>query len=88
MELDRSRSTWACPESDCRVVARRKDEPVIATESKLVLEIIDRDGEERYIIHGQKTWLDVTDYAEMVIDDESNSVTICLLFNNVLRMRT
>lgn len=47
----------------------------------------DADGDDQYwLSHESVSFaMDVTDYVETVIDDQTNSVTLCLLFNNVKR---
>jgi hypothetical protein len=47
----------------------------------------DTHGEEHYYLHHSSVsfGMDVTDYVETVIDDQTNSVTLCLLFNKVKR---
>lgn len=94
MYLDRSVSKWKCNYEGCKVVARRKDDvrqTPKANKAILSLEIVvtNNEEEEKYFLvgtsEGNRTTLDVTDYVDMVIDEHTNSVTLCLLFNSVKR---
>lgn len=96
MRFDKSDSVWRCVHTDCRVVARRKDDEYLPESTsddkqKLSLEIVtDSEGEESYRVivstNGLHTTVDVSDHVEMVIDEQTNSVTLCLLFNDVRRV--
>lgn len=97
MTFDRSDTTWKCRVDGCRVVARRKDDSAPQQQFSdpnqkfsTHLEVITlQDGEENYLLAttagGKTTIIDVTDHIDMVIDEHTNSVTLCLLFNDVKR---
>lgn len=95
MVFDRSDTTWKCGVDGCRVVARRRDENSVPEKPKsrirTQLEILtDQDGEDSYRIvawhDDAPRTLDVTDHIEMIIDEQTNSVTLCLLFHDVKRI--
>lgn len=95
MYLDRSEATWRCSTEGCRIIARRKEETSVAVtppKANIGLEIVSNlDSEEEYVLvvssGGQRTLVDVSDYVDMIIDEQTNSVTLCLMFHNVKRVR-
>lgn len=96
MVFDISLSTWACSHENCNVVAKYRSDIEQATSEMinptLALEITQNyEGEDTYFLksmsNGKTLLIDVTSYVDMAIDDQTNSVTLCLLFNNVSRMR-
>lgn len=96
MRFDKSDSVWRCVHTECRVVARRKDDNYDTdqeqhTPTATTLEIVtNQDGEESYRLSfykgGSYTTVDVSDHVDMVIDEQTNSVTLCLLFHDVKRI--
>lgn len=96
MVFDRSDTTWKCATDGCRVVARRKEENGKAISNpvsdRISLELLtDQDGEISYRLVKENggvfgNTVDVTDYVEMVIDEQTNSATLCLLFHDVRRV--
>lgn len=97
MVFDRSDTTWKCGTLGCRVVARRKDDSSetqqkIKRKFNVSLEIISgQDEDDNYVlvasVDGERTIVDVTDYVDMIIDEQTNSVTLCLMFHHVKRVR-
>lgn len=97
MHFDSAEGTWRCSLEECRMIARRKEETTNAPKSdvkfNISLEMISTqdESEDSYLIvasaGGQRTVIDVTDYVDMVIDENTNSVTLCLMFNQVKRVR-
>lgn len=100
MRFDKARSSWVCTEDGCKVIARRKEDDLVSSkpsfdkpeQMRLVIET-NEDGEESYFLVAKigdtpkEYGIDVTDHVEMIIDDQTNSVTLCLIFNNVNRIR-
>jgi len=101
MRFDKSRSEWVCQELGCGIVARLKDDQRQRIDNRIVTDNIepskitltmreDAEGETAYFIHaftdsGLEFVIDVTNNVEMVIDDQTNSVSLCLLFHDVKR---
>jgi hypothetical protein len=95
MYFNKSKTTWACPIDECNIIAKRREE--VSPDSKAIKPFSiglyisnDAEGEEKYTLlvssEGRSDYaLDVSDNVEMIIDDQSDSVTLCLVFNSVKR---
>lgn len=61
--------------------------PIPVNTKAMTLVIVESEEEERYTLE-LKGWaiaVDITDYVETVVDDQTNSVSLVLLFNDVQR---
>lgn len=72
-----------------KLAAPRKSTPVYQSELSLSIWTDPTSGEDEYLLNttlnGEPVSLRVTDHVETVIDDQTNSVTLCLLFHDVQR---
>lgn len=89
MQYAADRGKWVCPEEGCTITARRaEDSPSRQQDGGIGDNFlrIDESGEENryWIVVGNQS-IEVTEFVEMIIDDQSNSVSLCLLFNDVRR---